>query len=640
MNREGKLLNMKKAQYQYQKGLPQPLGVTRCGDDYNFAISLQRDCQCVLLIYHCGEKKAFLQIPVTKEYATGTIYSVRILNLKETEFEYSYLVDDQPLIDPYSTALTGRNKWGAGTVSGTETVHSRVSCSMYHWEQDQLPKHSLENVMMYSLHVRGFTKHASSGVKAKGTYQGVIEKIPYFKELGVNQIELLPAYDFYETADEEESCHYDHPFRNHASVYETAEKDKAQRVNYWGFTDGFYFTPKASYAYGVDPVSEYKDMVKALHKEGIELIMQFYFPEGINRNLILDCICYWVLEYHIDGVHLQGTNLPVTLIATNPLLADTKIYYYDFDTENIRKETRLGDSKNLAVYRQEYADDMRRYLKSDEDMLKAFTYHMRHVPKETGIIHYISQYEGFTLYDLVSYDCKHNEANGEDNKDGNSYNYSWNCGYEGLTRKKAILELRKKQMKNALTFLLLSQGTPMIYAGDEWANSQLGNNNPYCQDNAVAWTEWKQNRFSKEVYEFTKNMISFRREHPILHQPDELRIMDYISCGYPDLSYHGESAWYPKFDNHIRHIGMMFCGKYAKINHSQEDSFLYAAFNMHWDTHAFGLPKLPKNMKWYLKVDTGAKNGRDFYKDQEEILLKNQDQLTVSERSTIVLIAL
>ncbi len=628
---------MKKVQYQFQKGVPQPLGVTRCGDDYNFAICLQQDCQCVLFIYHSGEKKAFLQIPITKEHATGTIYSVRIQNLKETEFEYSYLIDGQPFTDPYSTALSGRNKWGVGTA---ETVHSKVSSSMYDWEHDQLPKHPLENVIIYSLHVRGFTKHSSSGIKAKGTYQGIIEKIPYFKELGVNQIELLPAYDFFETADEEELLKYDHLFRNHASTDETTVDDKSQRLNYWGFTDGFYFTPKASYSYGADPVSEYKDMVKALHKEGIELIMQFFFPENINRNLILDCICYWVLEYHIDGVHLQGTSLPITLIASNPMLADTKIYYYEFETEHIYQGLRMGGSRNLAVYRQEYADDIRRYLKSDADMLKAFTYHMRHVPQETGIIHYISQYEGFTLYDLVSYDYKHNESNGEDNRDGNNYNYSWNCGYEGSTRKKTILELRKKQMKNALTFLLLSQGTPMIYAGDEWANSQLGNNNPYCQDNSVAWTEWKQNKFSKEVYEFTKNMISFRKVHPILHQPDELRIMDYISCGYPDLSYHGESAWYPKFDNHIRHIGMMFCGKYAKINHNQEDNFLYAAFNMHWDTHEFGLPKLPKNMRWYLKVDTGATNGRDFYKDNEELLLENQDQLTLSERSTMVLIAL
>lgn len=642
MKSNQKMMDIKMMQHQYQQGMPEPLGVTKCGKGFNFAVSLHKGCQCILSLFHCGDREAFLQIQMGDAYAVGTVYSVFITEL-EDEFEYTYLVDGKPFIDPYSVRLTGRERWGTGCARNAGEVHSRISCSSYDWQGDRHPGYSFDRVIMYSLHVRGFTKHRSSGVQARGTFQGIIEKLPYLKELGINQVELLPAYDFYELADEEDLLPSGHPKYERQpkqDIIDGTEQERVYEVNYWGFAEGFYFTPKASYAYGEDASAEFKDMVRALHREGIEVVMQFYFPECVNRNLIMDCIRYWVLEYHIDGVHLQGAELPVTLIATDPLLADTKLYYYDFDVEGIYKRAFHGNNQNLALYNQEFACDMRRFLKSDEDMLQAFTYRMRRNPKETGIINYMTQYEGFTLNDLVSYDFKHNEANGEDNRDGNSYNYSWNCGVEGTTKKKAVLELRKKQMKNAMVFLLLSQGTPMLSAGDEVANSQGGNNNPYCQDNATAWVEWKSNKYNQELLSFTKNMIALRSAHPILRQSDELRIMDYISCGYPDLSYHGDSAWYPKFDNHIRHIGVMYCGKYAHISRTREDSFFFIAFNMHWDIHEFGLPKLPKTMKWYLKADTGSRSGQDYYQEGKELLLSNQEKLTVADRTTMVLIAL
>lgn len=623
-------------------GHPETLGAVRYGNGFNFAVSLYRDCNCVLLLFHRGEREPFMSVALGDEYVTGTVYSVYIEGLQENTFEYAYLADGKPWIDPYSVRLTGREHWGEDCARNAGNIHSVADCQKYDWQEDKAPRLPLDQVILYSLHVRGFTKHSSSGVKAKGTFQGIIEKIPYLKDLGINQVELLPAYDFYELADEEDLLPSGHP-KYEKTLPPEADGSLSERiyeVNYWGFTEGFYFTPKASYAYGNDAAVEFKNMVRALHREGIEVVMQFYFPECVNRNLIMDCISYWVLEYHIDGIHLQGTDLPVNLIATDPLLADTKIYYYDFDTEGIYRRAFHGKIKNLAIYNHEFANDMRRFLKSDEDMLQAFTYRMRRIPKETGIINYVTQYEGFTLNDLVSYDFKHNEQNGEDNRDGNNYNYSWNCGAEGSTKKKAILELRKKQMKNALVFLLLSQGTPMLLAGDELANSQGGNNNPYCQDNAVAWVEWKKNKYSQELFDFTRHMIALRLAHPILHQPDELRIMDYIACGYPDLSYHGDSAWYPKFDNHIRHIGVMYCGKYARIDRKQEDCFFFLAFNMHWDIHEFGLPKLPKSLKWYLKADTGSRSGKDFYEDGGEVALQNQEKLIVADRTTVVLIAL
>ncbi|HOO29165.1 MAG TPA: hypothetical protein PLU43_11935, partial [Lachnospiraceae bacterium] len=275
------------------------------------------------------------------------------------------------------------------------------------------------------------------------------------------------------------------------------------------------------------------------------------------------------------------------------------------------------------------------FLKSDEDMLQAFLYRQRRNPQDVHVINYLTAYEGFTLNDLVSYDYKHNEENGEENRDGNNYNYSWNCGAEGSTRRKAVGKLRMRQMKNAFAMLLLSQGTPMLLSGDEFCNTQYGNNNAYCQDNKVTWLNWKQTKQSQELYEYVKELIALRKSHPILHMEEELRIMDYAACGYPDLSYHAEAAWYPKMENHIRHIGMMLCGMYARIDRLTKDSFFFIAYNMHWESHKFGLPKLPKEMNWHYCLDTTDTLNR-------ETVIKNleskQDEITVPERSVLVLI--
>jgi len=231
--------------------------------------------------------------------------------------------------------------------------------------------------------------------------------------------------------------------------------------------------------------------------------------------------------------------------------------------------------------------------------------------------------------DLVSYDVKHNEANGENNRDGNNYNYSWNCGVEGPTRKKTILDLRKKQIKNALALLLLSQGVPKILSGDEIGNTQYGNNNPYCQDNEISCIDWSGEKKNKDILDYTKMLIQLRKEHNILHHKKELKIMDYYSCGYPDLSYHGKQAWYPEFENYNRQIGIMYCGKYAVNKNGKEDDFIYVAYNMHWIEHEFALPNLPKNKKWHAVMDTSAKVTE----------LKNiQKSIKVNGRSVIILI--
>ena len=621
-------------QYKILPGSPYPLGVTKIGNGINFAISLHRECRCILSLYQCGKKEAFLKIPFSDENADGTVYSVRVEGVTEEEFEYAYLVDDQPLIDPYSVNLTERSEWGIGCSRTADRVHSKISVKDYDWEGDQAPRYPFEQVIMYSLHVRGFTKHSSSGVKAKGTFKGIIEKIPYLIELGINQIELLPAYDFYELQDEEDLLPIGHPKYEKPDSDLTGETktERVYEVNYWGFAEGFYFTPKASYADGKDAAVEFKDMVKALHKAGIEIIMQFYFPKCVNRNMIIDCIRYWVLEYHIDGVHLQGEDLPVTLIATNPLLADTKIYDHDFDIEGIYQRAFRGKIKNLAIYNHEFSVDMRRFLKSDEDMLQAFTYRMRRVPKETGVINYITQYEGFTLNDLVSYDYKHNEDNGEENADGNNYNCSCNYGIEGTTRNKAIEQMRYQQMRNAFATLLISQGTPLILAGDERGNSQQGNNNPYCQDNTVGWVQYGRSKRALGLEQFVMEMSQFRRAHPMLHTTQPVRMNDYQHMGCPDVSLHGEEPWIGGIGPEKRCIGIMYAGAYE---HTGEKQDIYIALNYQYEASTLALPKLTGQKRWCLIMNTAMNEGT-FAKQM--LALENQQTIEVPGQSISILL--
>ena len=386
------------------------------------------------------------------------------------------------------------------------------------------------------------------------------------------------------------------------------EKDKAaEGINYWGYKKGFYYQPKQNYAAGEDAVSEFKEMVKAFHKNNMEIVMQFYFPVEAPLWEIPEILRFWVLEYHVDGFHLKGENLPVDFIAADPVLADTKIWYDSFDTGKIHQASKESTAyKNLAVYRDDYMYDMRRFLKGDENMLNSVLYHMRHIPEKTGRIHYFTNYYGMTLADLVSYDYRHNEANGEENRDGTSVNFSWNCGEEGATRRTRVKELRLKQMKNAFCLLLFSQSTPLIFMGDEFGNSQRGNNNPYCQDNAITWLNWNDLKKNEELYHFWLQIAALRREHPILHPEKELRIMDYLSLGYPDLSYHGQSAWKPQLEGDSRHIGIMYCGKYAEKN-GGEDAFFYLAINMHWECRTLALPKLPRELKWEPVCETAGK---------------------------------
>ena len=577
-----------------------------------------------------------VKIPFPKESKTGCVFAMLLKDYHDTSCSYLFYRGDRSWQDPYCKRLENPHRYG---VIGRGMARCMVQTKTYDWEEDRTLGLPYEDMMLYALHVRGFTKHSSSGVQCRGTYAGIAEKIPYLKELGITSLLLMPSYEFEEIMEnkvspsemtmEQAAASY-RQIPENTSVKSGAEeetaipgsKNNARRVNYWGYQKGLYYIPKSGYAYSKDPVTEYKDMVKALHRSGIEVLMQFYFPPEISPMEMLEILKYWILEYHIDGFHVLGTELPIDLFAREPLLAETKLLtiqqYCPKNTDYIMPARRLGWLSDGFLY------DMRRVLKGDDNLINQLIFHMRNNRTDTGIINYIAKWDGMRLKDLVSYDRKHNEQNGENNQDGTDYNCSWNCGIEGKTRRKYIADLRMRQMKNALSLVFLSQGTPLLYSGDEFGNTQDGNNNPYCQDNAVAWIKWNQMESGRELLDYTKALIALRRAHPILHSREPLKGMDYLSCGYPDISFHGREAWRPDTSPVSRSIGIMYCGWYGEIGGEKDDTLFYIGVNFHWKGNYLGLPQPPKGKEWTLFATTDPQEYPDS--PAEEAIGQSDDE--------------
>ena len=541
----------------------------------NFSVAVPQEKECQLLLYHAGEKKPCMSFGMKK--SIGEVRYIALEDIDPSEYEYNYEMDGEIVVDPYVKALAGREKWGQARDVQMHEVRGKLDIKEYDWEGDaplQLPYHS---IIAYSLHVRGFTKHSSSKVKAKGTFRGVIEKIPYLKELGINQIQCMPVYDF---------------------------EENLQYCNYWGYGDAYCFAPKGAYAYSKDAVNELKDMVKSCHREGIEVVLEMPFSGNVPKQMMEECLRYYMMEYHVDGFILNPSSAPMEGICADPILKKTKIMVHQTGFQTV----------------------MRRFLKSDEGMIPEVMYWLRHNSLGDRTYNYITNQNGFTLYDLVSYDGKHNEANGENNQDGPEYNYSWNCGVEGVTRKKAVLELRQQQIKNAFFLLLFAQGTPCILAGDEFENTQKGNNNVYCQDNPVGWLDWSKLEKKKELHDFVKKLIEIRKAYPVFWPEEEMRGIDQVSCGVPDVSYHGESAWRVPSEVSSRQLGVYYSG--AAVG--GDDCFV--AYNMHWQEHPFALPALSSGKKWYKIASTS-----EGVLEEPE-LLDNQRLVEVAERTIMLVI--
>lgn len=567
---------------------------------------------CGIIIYSKDCRTEILRQAFLPEHRIGKQQNM-ILDMEPyREGLYQFYEGDRRFPDPKAHIFFSALKYGEpkredeiySVLPGSNTEKDFAGKADFDWENTKCPRIPYQDAMVYCLHVRGFTKHASSKVSGRGTFEGVISKIPYLKELGITTLEFQPLYEFNEKCFAES-----HSVPSGSASLLMDGRQRSLPLNYWGYTQGYYYAPKAGYA-SQDPVQECKKMIRELHRNGMEAILQFYFPKNFNPMEIPDILHYWVKEYHADGFHLLGEDLPIDWIALDPILADTKIWYYRFDEGRLFDKHSAVGAKNLAFCRDDALYDFRRFLKGEENTIPGVMYHLRCNPSRIGQIHYLSTYWGFTMMDMVSYDFKHNEANGEENHDGTDYNCSWNCGEEGVSRKKKVTTLRSRQMKNAYCLLMLSQSVPRIFMGDEFGNSQKGNNNPYCQDNEITWLNWKDLERNRELFSFFRMLADLRKKVPVLHMKEESVMMDTLSCGYPDLSYHGQTAWRPQTEGYSRQLGVLFCGKYGQDASNEltdtEDHLYYLAMNMHCEPHELALPRLPKEKCWKMLFTTAS----------------------------------
>ena len=554
-------------------GSPLPLGVTYKNGRANFAMEVPEGKTCKLLLYRKGE--ASLLASYVFSDRIGSVCYMAVDGLKEEAYEYNYDIDGESVTDSYAKALSGKEVWLKNieiSEKSKENVRGIFYEDHYDWEADQSPRIQEEELIAYAIHVRGFTKHSSSGVAHKGTFDGVTEKLPYLQKLGINQIHLMPVYEF----------------------------DENQRhVNYWGYGKAYFFAPKASYAAG-DPVNEMKSLVRQMHLAGIEVILEMPFTEGTTFSLILDCLRYWVMQYHVDGFIVNPYICNPDELAKDPVLAKSKILKKEDGFQNV----------------------MRRFLKGDEGMIRDVICQLKN--QDTQLYNYIASHNGFTLCDVVSYDGKHNEANGENNLDGPDYNYSWNCGAEGNSRKKVVNELRKNQIFNAFFLLLFAQGMPCILSGDEFMNTQKGNNNAYCQDNLISWLDWNQLSRQEELYTFVCRLIALRKA--CMKQIAKKSEDTMGRSGIPQISYHGEDAWQMPAGRASRQLGVFY------HEESTEKDF-YIAYNMHWLSHSFALPSLPKGMEWVCMA--GTKEG---VLDEKEAVPVKDKKVQLEERTIKVFV--
>ena len=583
--------------FKLEKGYPCKCGATPVNDGVLFAFESDSD-NCGIILKN-KKSKSITRIPLSKEYRNGNVFSVIIKDIEYDKYLYKFYTDEKEFADPYSYTLVGNEKFVLK--KDNYEIYSSI-LKLDDFNKDEKPGISFENSIFYLLHVRGFTAHSSSKVENKGTFKGILEKLDYLKDLGITTLELMPCYEF----EEFEKISKDNSF-----MVDTTDYKAENKVNYWGYKEGFYFAPKASYCATNEPVKEFKEFVKTLHKNGIEVVLQFYFPDIVKQHKIYEVLKFWLLNYNVDGFHLKGNKIPFSFIANDPLFGDTKLLY-DYIPENeIYEAAFVPTKRNLSSYSDAFMYQMRKVLKGDEGTLKDLVYYTKNYPEKSACVNFITNYYGFTLNDLVSYDRKHNEDNGEKNVDGCDYNFSWNCGIEGKTKKSLVMKLRKKMMKDALFLVFSSKGTPLILAGDEICNTQNGNNNPYCQDNAVSYINWNLTAEASEMLEYTKKLIALRKSdlNAVLNR--EFSMLDRAHIGYPDLSYHSDEAWKADLATYNRHLGIM----YSSLDKGNVTLY-YLAYNFYWKEITFSLPFLPVSAKWDVVFSTGDVKEKEEEKEE------------------------
>jgi len=687
--------------YKLRPGKPLPFGATMVPGGVNFSVYSRHATSCTLVLFERDAREPLIEIPFPDQFHIGNVYAMVVFDLDYENIEYGYRMDGlfdpkeghrfdktKILLDPYAKSIGGRNVWGKTPDWNNIYQHrSRLVYDDFDWGDERPLEIPIEDLVIYELHVRGFTRHPSSSVKHPGTFAAIRDKIPYLKELGINCIELMPIYEFDE-------------FENSRRHPETDEL----LMNYWGYSTVGFFAPKAGYAatgkLGME-VDELKALVRELHEHGIEVILdvvfnhtaegnehgpyisfrgldnQMYYmltPEGyyfnfsgtgntlncnnpIIRSMVLDCLRYWASEYHIDGFRFDlaailgrdpfgapMSNPPLLeSLAFDPILAKCKLIAEAWDAGGLYQVGSFPAYGRWAEWNGKYRDDIRRFIKGDMGVIGGVAQRLQGSPDlyswrgATATINFVTCHDGFTLADMVSYNGKHNEANGENNNDGANDNESWNCGWEGPTDNPEINALRKRQIKNALAILLVSQGVPMILMGDDFGRTQQGNNNTYCHDNELNWVDWTLLQTNAELFTFVKNCIHFRHSHPVLRGSAHFRNTDYMHSGYPDISWHGIQAWSADWSGTSRIIAFLLCGKHAKGGKVQ-DQMVYVAINMYWEGFTFEIPHPPKGELWHIFANTGADSPNDSYEPGMEPVLSDQHSIFVGSRSVVILV--
>ena len=613
-----------------QSGNYEPMGVSFDGKNSNFAVVYEGDFPIWLLLYRKNSRKPFAKLPFSESSRVGNILSLKILDFDIREYAYNFLIGEEGrekvIQDPYARILYGREKFGfrkkQSTAAKKEPEDTVIRCGYTKLEEASVNFSPIayHDMIAYGVHVRGFSKKLNKKEilpAERGTFRALMKSVSYFKDLGVNYISLMPCYEFEEIIEKQ-----DLPGGSAAYFNLTEET----RINYWGYGAGNYFALKAAYAASEAACGEFLDMVNAFHQAGMEVGMELYFPEDITPKFMEEVAIFWVKYYGIDGFRIYCSEAGQRHLAEIPFLGRTKLTFVHWDVSRnnriIRGETKW---KQVGISNADFLYRMRSFLKGDYRTTESAFYAMTANRENESVVNYMANHDGFTLYDSLSYDYKHNEANGEDNKDGSFENFSWNCGAEGSTRKRSIQNLRMKMLQNAFCLLMLSQGTPFIYGGDEFGNSQEGNNNAWCQDNEIGWLSWKVPKCYSGLYPFVKKLIAFRKEHKVFHQEKPLRMLDTLSCGYPDVSCHGSQPWRMDFDNDRHGIGLLYSGNYV----NQPEDSLYVVYNMYWEEQEFYLPRPEKNMEWHLVLDTQFPGKAAFVEATEP----SEKQILVSPRS-------
>lgn len=657
--------------FQVRPGFYEINGASALPEGVNFTIISHSATSCELLLFHRKEQQPYARIPFPKNYRVGNVYSMFVFGLKINEFEYAYSMNgpydprrgllfqkEKYLLDPYAKAVTGQSEWGK-QLSADSFYKARVVHNNFNWAVQKKPLPSLRDCVIYELHVRGFTRHASSGVKHPGTFDGIREKIPYLKELGINAVEFMPVFEFDE-------------------VRSMREYQGRKLLDYWGYNPVCFFAPNTSYASEPEynrEGRELKTLIKTLHDNGIKVILdvvfnhtaegnengpffsfkgidnQIYYmltPEGdyynfsgcgntlncnhpMVRDFILNCLRYWVISYHVDGFRFDlasilgrsedstPMNKPPLLesLAYDPILYSVDLIAEAWDAGGLYQVGSFPSWNRWAEWNGKYRDDLRSFLKGDAGYACGAAMRITgspdlYPPKERGenaSVNFLTCHDGFTLYDLYAYNQKHNEDNGWENTDGTDDNRSWNCGAEGETGEESVNRLRMQMIKNAAAVLFCSRGTPMFLAGDEFCNTQFGNNNPYCQDNEISWLDWERAKEYQEVFEFFRFLIAFRKDHPAISRNLEEQVFE-----FPYVSLHGKEAWEQDYTSETRTIAVLFAGK----GQDGREDLVYLGINAFWEPVQMNLPRLPENRCWIPMADTAR--GKEAVIEREELL--------------------